>query len=151
VLVIRGQGSLQRTWPAEPLKPRRDVGVIQVRMVAAAGADELKHAGVAAFGAAVKDADRLVPDERRPAVADLTGKRECHVAIGLYAQPRVTAIVRARYGDGAWTDSRTGTSHGVRCLGTAHLLTASRLTHRQGGEFLPLPGSRAAASLLTAR
>jgi hypothetical protein len=56
-------------------------------MVAAAGADEFEHAGVAAFEAAAHDADRLAPHERRPAVAGLTGKRECQVGVRLYAQP----------------------------------------------------------------
>jgi hypothetical protein len=36
------------------LGPGRDLGVIEVRMVAAAGADELEQAGVAAFEAAVR-------------------------------------------------------------------------------------------------
>jgi hypothetical protein len=47
-------------------------------MVAAAGADELEQVGVAAFEAAVRDAGRLAPQERRPAVAGLAGRRECH-------------------------------------------------------------------------
>lgn len=74
-------------------------------MVAAAGADEFEHGGVAAFEAAIHDADRLAPHDRRPAVAGLTGKRECQVGVRLYAQPWVTAMVRVRPGDGAWTDS----------------------------------------------
>jgi hypothetical protein len=89
-------------------------------MIAAAGADEFEQAGVAAFEAAVHDADRLAPHERRPAVAGLTGKRECHAVYKLDAQPRVTAIVRARGGDGGWTDSGSGTGHGVKVAGTAH-------------------------------
>ena len=109
--MIRHEGRLQRARPAKPLNPRRDLGVIQVRMIAAGGADELKHAGVAAFETAVHDADRLAPHERRPAVAGLTGKRERVVAVGAGAQPRVTAIMRARYGDGG----RTG--HRSRCQG----------------------------------
>ena len=39
VLVKRSQGRLKPVRPAKPLKPRRDLGVIQVRMIAAAGAD----------------------------------------------------------------------------------------------------------------
>jgi hypothetical protein len=70
-------------------------------MVAAAGADEFEHAGVAAFEATVHDADRLAPHERCPAVAGLTGKRECQVPVRLHAQPWVTAMVRLRPGDGA--------------------------------------------------
>lgn len=51
-------------------------------MVAAAGADELKHVGVTAFEAAVHDPGRLAPHERRPAVAGLTGKRRCNGFVG---------------------------------------------------------------------
>jgi hypothetical protein len=123
--VIRNEGRLQRARAAKPLNPRRDLGVIQVRMIAAGGADELKHAGVAAFETAVHDADRLAPHERRPAVAGLTGKRERVVAVGAGAQPRVTAIMRARYGDGGRAGSRSGTGHAVRVARTA------QSTHRQ--------------------
>jgi hypothetical protein len=74
VPVIRRQGRLERARPAKPLKPRRDLGVIQVRVIAAVGTDELIHAGIAASDTAVHDADRLVPQERRAAVAGLTGE-----------------------------------------------------------------------------
>jgi len=120
VLVIRLQGRLQRARPAKPLKPRRDLGVIHVWVIAAAGADELEHAGVAAFDAAVHDADRLAPHECCPAVAGLTGKRECHTDYGPHAQPRVTAIVQTRREDGGRTDTRFGIGHGVRVTRTAH-------------------------------
>jgi hypothetical protein len=45
-------------------------------MIAAAGADDLKHVGVAAVKTAVHDPDRLTPHVRRPAVAGLPGRRE---------------------------------------------------------------------------
>jgi hypothetical protein len=93
-------------------------------MVAAAGADELEQAGVAAFEATVGDADRLAPHERRPTVTGLTGRRECHGA-GRDAQPRVMLMVRARRGDGGRADSRSGTCVDVRGTTTAHT------THRQ--------------------
>jgi hypothetical protein len=103
-------------------------------MIAATGADELKHTGIAAFETAVYDAGRLAPDERSPAMARLTGQRECHVVFKLVAQPRVTAIVRARGGDGGRTDSGSGTGHGVR---TVHS------NHRQAvGSALPQPTTR---------
>jgi hypothetical protein len=127
VLVIRGQGRPKGAWPAEPLKPRRDLGVIQVRMIAATGADQLEHAGVAAVEAAVHDAGRLAPHQCRPAVTGLAAKRRCQDAVRLYAQPRVTATGRAQCGDGARTGSLPGTGHDVRDLGTAHL------AHRPGG------------------
>ncbi len=88
-------------------------------MVAAAGADELEQAGVAAFEAAVRDAGRLAPQERRPAMAGLTGRRERHAA-GPYAQPRVTAATRVRSGDGGRAGSRSGMYHDVRSARTAH-------------------------------
>jgi hypothetical protein len=94
-------------------------------MVAAAGADELEEPGVAAVEATIGDADRLAPHERRPTVAGLTGRRECHGAAGRDAQPRVRLTVRARCRDGGRVDSRSGTCHGVRGARTAHT------THRQ--------------------
>ena len=106
-------------------------------MVAAAGADELEHTGIAAFDATVHDADRLAPHECRPAVAGLTDKRECHTDYRSHAQPRVTAIVQMRRGDGGRTDNRFGTDHGVRVTKTAHS------THRQA-IIATLPGSGAA-------
>ena len=107
------------------MKARRDLGVIQVRMVAAAGADEFEQACVAAFEASVGDADRLAPHERCPTVAGLTGRRECHGAAGCNAQPRVMEMVRARCGDDRLADSRSGPCHDVRGARTAHT------THRQ--------------------
>ena len=106
------------------MRPRRYLGEIQVRMVAAAGADELEQAGVAAFEAAVRDAGRLAPHERRPAMAALAGRRERHGAGG-GAQPRVMSMVRARYGGGGRADRLSGTCHDVRGTRTAHA------THRQ--------------------
>jgi hypothetical protein len=70
-------------------------------MIAAAGADELEHVSISAVEAAVHDADRLAPQERRLAVAGLTCKRGCHVARCVDAQPRVTLIAPARCSDGA--------------------------------------------------
>jgi hypothetical protein len=64
-------------------------------MIATVRADELEHVGVAAFEPAAHDADRLAPQGRRVAVAGLTGQRACIDAVGLGAQPWVTAIVRA--------------------------------------------------------
>jgi len=104
-------------------------------MIAAAGADEFIHAGVAAFETAVHGADRLVPKERRAAVAGLTGERGCHDILQLSAQPRVTAIMRAQRGH----SGRPVTGHAAGVARTAHS------THRQGSTgVLPLPRSGAA-------
>ena len=93
-------------------------------MIAAAGADEFIHAGVAAFEAVVGDADRLAPQDRRAAVAGLTGERERVDAVGPDVQPRGTVIARARCGDEARTGSGLGQE--VKVARTAHS------THRQG-------------------
>jgi hypothetical protein len=65
----------------------------------------LEHVGVAAFDAAVHEVDRPTPHERRPAMAGLPGKRECHPDHRPHAQPRVRAIVQTRAGNGGETDS----------------------------------------------
>ena len=70
MLVKHGQGRLKLARPAKPLKPRGDLGVIQVRMIAAAGADQLVPVGVAALDTAVHDADRLVPQDRLAAATE---------------------------------------------------------------------------------
>jgi hypothetical protein len=144
MLVIRLQGRLQRVRPAKPLKPRRDLGVIHVGIIAAAGADELEHCRIAAFGAAVHDADRLAPHECRPAVAGLTGKRECHTDYRPHAQPWVTAIVQAQRRDSGQANSGSGSGHSVRVTRAAHS------THRHA--VIPaLPGSGAAYLLVLIR
>jgi len=125
VLVKQGQGCLEPVRPAKPLKPRRDLGVIQVRTIAAAGADQLIHAGVAALDAAVHDADRLAPQDRLAAVAGLTGGWGCHDVLRHDAQPPVTAIGGTRCGDADRAASWSATHRRVRGARTAHS------THRQ--------------------
>jgi hypothetical protein len=120
VLVIRLQGRLQRPRPAKPLKLRRDLGVIHVWIIAAAGADEFEHVGVAAFDAAVYDADRLAPHEGRPAMAGLPGKRECHFDRRPHAQPRISAVVQTQRRDGGRANSGSGTGPGVRIVKAGH-------------------------------
>ena len=55
VFCIRGKARPHRVGPADPLKAGRDLGVVQVRVVTALAADELKRAGVAAFPLALLD------------------------------------------------------------------------------------------------
>ena len=93
--MIRGQALLQRVRPAKPPKPRRDLEVIQVGTIAAApGADELIHVVVAALDPAMHDAGRLVPQDRRGAVAGLPGERGHGDADEPGMHPWVTAIMR---------------------------------------------------------
>src|SRR6266480_2386111 len=77
MLLIRGKSHLHRVWPPDPLKLRRDLGVIQIGMVPAVAADEFKHAGVAAFRPALHDAGRLAPQNHRPAMPLLATPALC--------------------------------------------------------------------------
>ena len=52
--------------PADSLKSRRDVSVIQVGIIAAVAADELIVIGVAAFGTAFHEMDRLTSQDHCP-------------------------------------------------------------------------------------
>jgi hypothetical protein len=74
-----------------------------------------QHYGGAGLETAVRDAGRLVPHERRAAVAGLTGERGCHDVLRPDAGHGVTAIIgpRAR---------RSGTGHGAGGARTAHLI-----------------------------
>src|SRR6185312_16475776 len=108
-------------------------------MISAVRADDLIPVGVAAFETAIHDADRLTAQDRLAAVAGPPGKRGCRDDLELNAQPRVTAITRARCGD----RGRTGISNDViRVVSTAHP------THRQETCTWPLPGSGAATPLI---
>ena len=93
MLLIRRNARPQRVRPTDPLKPRRDLGVIQVRVIAALTTDELKRIGVAAFRPALYDAGGLAPQARRGTVAGLTSRRECRQTLGVTARPRITGIV----------------------------------------------------------
>ena len=120
MLVKHSQGRLKPVRPTKPLKPRRDLRVIQVRTIAAVGADQLIHVGVAALDPAVHDADRLAPQDRLATVTGLTGGQGCHDPLSRDAQPPVTAIAGMRSGDSARTDSRSATPRRVRGVRTAH-------------------------------
>lgn len=100
VLRICRKARLQRARPAKPLKPGRDLGVIQVGMVAAARADELELIGVAAFHPAVHDGDRLAPQARCPSMAGLASNRKCRGTPDVNAQPRITGTELATRNQG---------------------------------------------------
>jgi hypothetical protein len=95
VLLQRGQGRQHRVRPADPLQPGRDLGVIQVWVIAAVAADELQRGGKAAIHPAVHDARRPAPQARLAAVAGLTSRREVGETLVITAQPRVTGMLRS--------------------------------------------------------
>jgi hypothetical protein len=76
---------VQLVRPAEPLKPCRDLGVVKVGIVAAIAADDLEHAGVAAFAAALNDAGRLAPEERRGGLPVGINRSERHPRLLLHS------------------------------------------------------------------
>jgi hypothetical protein len=91
------------------LKLRRDLGVVQVRVIAAAGADELVRAGVAAFHPAIDDTDRAAAQEGRPAMPGLAGQRKPQEDLSADAQPRVTLVTRTGRGQAdVWDRSQPG-------------------------------------------
>ena len=140
VPVIRGQARLQRAGPAEPLKPGRDLRVIQIGMVPAVAADQLKHAGVAAFDTALNDTGRLAPQERYPPVPGLASRRDQQSIPRLRAGLRLPGSAPAARGPGA--AGRPMTAHDVRSRGlTWPTPQASSACHR------PDPGQRLAASM----
>ena len=133
MLLIHGQGHRQHVWPAEPLQQGRDVNEIQVRMIAAAGADQLERIGVAAFVPAVDDTDRAPPNERRPAVPRLAGQREPRKDLSADTQPGITGTAQDGVGTASlWTADRAP----VTVSGVGGLLTMLTASH------LPSPACR---------
>src|SRR5271165_5522410 len=102
VLLISGDARRDRERPPDLLQLRGDVTVIQVGIIAAVAADELEHVGTAALGLTVDDADRLAPQNQRPARPGLpTGRPACLLRDGSQenAVVRTTVIhcsIRAR-------------------------------------------------------
>ena len=128
-VTVSALAELDTGWPpavaADPAskvrdRPRRDLGVVQVGMIAAAGTDDLIIVGVAALEMALLDADRPAAQDRLAAVAGLTGERGCHDGLRTVMNHGITAIMRTPYRHCDRTDSRSGISHGVRVARTAH-------------------------------
>jgi hypothetical protein len=94
MVVIGGEAGPHRVRPADPLKPGRDLGVIEVRVIAALVADEFKRPGVA-FHPAPHDAGWLAPQARGAAVAGLASKRKCRKTLIVTARRQATRIARA--------------------------------------------------------
>jgi hypothetical protein len=106
VLRVSRKACLQRVWPAKPLEPGRDLGVVQVRMVTAAWADELEPIGVAAFHPAVHYGHRLAPQACRLAMAGLVGYRKCHGILDVTVQPGIAGTMLATRSRGDFRTAR---------------------------------------------
>jgi hypothetical protein len=97
--LMRGNAVCDRVRPADPLKPGKDLGVIQVGIITAIAADDLKHVAVAAFGLALHDAGRLAPENGRPAMPwVITGLHSYLLVITALALPDVGPQARRPLG-----------------------------------------------------
>ena len=131
-----------RTAREASSKQWRDLGVIQVSMIAAAGADQLVHVGVAALDTAVHDADRLAAagphrcrdraDRRAGAVTTSSGVTRSH---------------RRRRSRGRGANPAAGRTVGPPPVAESEMpALLTEITTRKVGP-LPLPGSGAATLL----
>jgi hypothetical protein len=138
MVLLRCKARPHRVRPADLLKPGRDLGVIEVGVIAALEADELKRVGVAAFHPALHDAGRPAPQARRPAMAELTSRRKCRKTLVVITRRRATAIARAAQpGKGTRTVSRP---HAGDVVGVSR----AHPSYPQAGSSDHLPGSGAA-------
>ena len=94
-------------------------------MISAVWADDLKPVGVAAFGTAIHDADRLTAQDRLAAVAGPPGERGCHNSLELNG----SATGHGDYAGAVRRPRPDGISHDVIRVGCALLnqLTARKL------------------------
>lgn len=101
MLLVSGQALGERVRAADLLQARRDLGVVQVGVVATLTADELERA---AFHPAIHYQDRLAAQYRSAAMtssASLRGGTETWTS---GSQPRITGVMRAaRCGGGIRT------------------------------------------------
>jgi hypothetical protein len=82
VLLVRCDAGRDGIGASDPLKLRRDIVVIQVGMITAVAADDLKQIGVTVCRLALDHADRLAPENHRPAAGGpVTDRHACPFAI----------------------------------------------------------------------
>ena len=104
VRLVGGQALDDRIGSADMLQASSDVGVIQVRVVAAVTADDLEHAGIPAFYPAVHEVCGLASQHGGAAMTELASWRERGAGRSVHRpQPFVTGIRRSR---GAGTPSQ---------------------------------------------
>jgi len=115
MLGICRHARLQRVRPADPLQPRWDLGIIQIRMITAVAADDLVRAGAAGL-ALIRHPDQL-PPQRCLAMAGLASKRQGHDIPGVNTHLRITVMTPAPHADAPRTASRPDIGHDMRSLG----------------------------------
>jgi hypothetical protein len=123
----------QHVRPADPLQPRRDLGVTQIRMITAVAADDLVRAGPAG-PAVIRHPDQLPPQARCPAMAGLPSPGQRHPSLGVNAHPRITVMTPAPHADALRTASRPDIGHHMRSLGAQLNPTSVDSAYRRGLE-----------------
>ena len=98
MVFIGGKARGNRMGPADLLQARRELGVIQVRIVAAVAADDLERAGIPVFDPAAGNARGLSAQDGGATMTGLTSPRERHVFSVHPRQPWITGIIRCRGG-----------------------------------------------------
>ncbi len=144
VFHIRGQTGVHRIRSAKPLKPGRYFRVVQVGMIAAAGADELERVVMAGFYPAVHDAGRLAPKACRGAVTRLAQKRRHLGILVINAQPGITNVLLAA----RWGNCIQGLRRPNACCGARVWNAHSTFLPGLVAWLSPLPGSGAALRAL---
>ena len=99
--MLPAQGN--RIRPTDPLKPGRDLAVIQVGIVTAVAADDLQHAGVTAIRMPGHNAGRLAPEKHRPVPR---GGLFRAVGPNKLAPMKMPFIVQASVATGDWAGLR---------------------------------------------
>jgi hypothetical protein len=125
VLLVCGNADCEQVWPAEQLKPGRDLLVIQVGIVTAVAADDLLQVGVGAFCMAVHDSGRLAPQNHRPAVSGLI----------TVAKPPSFALDTPRVAPHAGPPPGSFTLPGYGTRWSSQTLTTARPHHLNGVRF----------------
>ena len=100
MLLVGGKTLGDRVRATYLLQARRDLGVVQVGVVATLAADQLKRARVPAFHPAVHHQDRLAAQHRSAAMTRLASLRGGTETWTTGPQPWITGVVPAvRFGD----------------------------------------------------
>lgn len=124
---VRRHAGRQCVRAPNALKPRRDLAVIDVRMIAALAADELEGVGVASLCPAVHDPGRLTPEDCSGAVTGLARERKSRGVLAAHPQPRIAGIMKSpRCGDGIATGSRQSTRRRQSMHSNARVCAAHR-------------------------
>ncbi len=75
MFLVRRKACFHCVRPADPLQPRRNLGVIEIQVITAVRADKFERAAIAAFLPAFHQVSRLAPQAGRKPVTELPHSR----------------------------------------------------------------------------